>query len=1079
MDGDSIARMMTEEDFGTYEFKVLPQNTSWDNQLNFSAVNTECSSANIFEGAQDNNIKVAVYDVCEWKIKVVDGKLCITGIFSDPATVPVEMKQITIRAYSPGKAPKIYFWGCDSITSPEWDERPDMIADTENEGWYSYTFEKIVKAQGLNFILTNEDGQSQDLYTTGDACYDIRVVAQAEHLQDCQISGGDEPQACNWDEIEFLGTTDPAYANQFKLCKEGEYPDVVNIQASFGTEIGIYVTFPSAAFGAISLPEGKYATQGAGMLLYLSAFTAQETPVSVVCQEVEYSFVVYNAAGEAVQPDEHSYTVAGSATEVFGEAWNPALTENDMIKLADDTYAWKKENITLPAGAIEFKVVEDHDWAVSYPADNYSLNIPESGIYVINITFNAESHEIAAEATKSGEAVVMPTIQLAGQMTDWGTSPVTLTPAQDNLTASVTVPLEAQDYLFKIISGGNWLTKLGESGNYTLHREWTTADHVNVIGGTDNDLLLQADVAGDYTFTWTYADSTLVITFPAAAGCNWDEIEFLGTTDPAYANQFKLCKEGEYPDVVNIQASFGTEIGIYVTFPSAAFGAISLPEGKYATQGAGMLLYLSAFTAQETPVSVVCQEVEYSFVVYNAAAEVPQPEEHTYTVAGNSPEAFGETWNPALDANDMAKQADGTYKWEKENVTLQPSEFKFKVCEDHDWAVSYPAQDYVLPIADAGVYTITIIFDAESKDIVANATKTDEAAVINYYLVGSMQGWNADNAYPMENDELVLNLEANVYQFKIMHADKDWSNLLDFNNINAECSSEGVEDGDNHNVKFTLAQAGEVTVKVVEGQLCVTGDFGGDVVVTVWNVVGDEALFGENWNIDSETTIMTLGEDGKYRYEIESVALVPGEYKWKIVGNHDWNVAQYPQQGDYIINIAEEGNYRIIFTLDLDANAGTAEVTKLEEPVETTYYLAGTFTNWGEGRLAFENGAVAVTLEQSEEAAAFKIIKTVGEQDTWYGNAGTMTEDNCTGWKFETTIEANAGLTLSKSGLYTFNLTLNEQGEIHISVVYPNGETGIEAIMNAENAPAKFIYNGQLFIRKAGRLFNAQGQLVR
>lgn len=860
MDGDSIVKTIDAEDVGTYQFKILPADKNWDNSLGFTDINTECSSEGLVIGTDNNNIK-ATFAEGEVKVKVVGGKLCITGNFVEEQ---VELKNIEIRAYSPDFTPKIHFWGNSGVVGSDWDNLPDMNADTEQEGWFSYIIENAVASEGINFLFKNDEAQSADLHTDGDVCYDVRNIAQAALLANCIVGGGDEPV-------------------------------------------------------------------------------------------------------------EHSYTVAGNLADVFGAAWDPALAANDMALQADGTYKWEKSEITLPAGAIQFKVCQDHAWNVAYPGENYNLNISESGIYTINITFNAVSHEITAEATKSGEAVVMPTIQLAGQMTDWGTSPVTLTPAQDNLTASVTVPLEAQDYLFKIISGGTWLTKYGDEGNnYTLHRDWTTADHVNVIGGTGNDLLLQADVAGDYTFTWTYADSSLFVTFPAI-----------------------------------------------------------------------------------------------------------EPEEHTYTVAGNSPEAFGETWNPALEANDMAKQADGTYKWEKENVTLQPGEFKFKVCEDHGWAVSYPEQDYVLPIADAGVYTITITFNAESKDIVANATKTGEAAVINYYLVGSMQDWNADNAYPMENDELVLTLEANVYQFKIMHADKDWGNLLDFNNINAECSSEGIEDGYNHNVKFTLAQDGEVTVKVVEGQLCVTGDFGGEIVITTWNVVGDEALFGESWNIDSETTIMTLGEDGKYRYEIESVALIPGEYKWKIVGNHDWNVAQYPQQGDYIINIAEEGNYRIIFTLDLDANAGTEEVTKLEEPVETTYYLAGTFTNWGEGRIAFENGAVAVTLEQSEEAAAFKIIKTVGEQDTWYGNAGTMTEDNCTGWKFETTIEANAGLTLSKSGLYTFNLTLNEQGEIHISVVYPSGETGIEAIMNAENAPAKFIYNGQLFIRKAGRLFNAQGQLVR
>ena len=111
--------------------------------------------------------------------------------------------------------------------------------------------------------------------------------------------GGETPAGCDWDNIDWLGG--PAeYAEQFKICKEGEQPGVVNIQNpnwSAKTEIGIYVTFPSAAFGAISLAEENYELQGAGMLMFLKAFTAKETEVSVVCQDQEIVFTVYNAKG--------------------------------------------------------------------------------------------------------------------------------------------------------------------------------------------------------------------------------------------------------------------------------------------------------------------------------------------------------------------------------------------------------------------------------------------------------------------------------------------------------------------------------------------------------------------------------------------------------------------------------------------------------------------------------------------------------------------------------------------------------------------------------------------------------------
>lgn len=112
----------------------------------------------------------------------------------------------------------------------------------------------------------------------------------------------EEPAGCDWDAIDFLGDGSPeqTFGNQFKICKAGEQPSVVNIQKpGFAAETGIYVTFPSAVFGEISLSEGQYATQGAGMVLYLSAFTQEYTEVTVNCDGNDIVFTVYNAKASA------------------------------------------------------------------------------------------------------------------------------------------------------------------------------------------------------------------------------------------------------------------------------------------------------------------------------------------------------------------------------------------------------------------------------------------------------------------------------------------------------------------------------------------------------------------------------------------------------------------------------------------------------------------------------------------------------------------------------------------------------------------------------------------------------------
>lgn len=101
--------------------------------------------------------------------------------------------------------------------------------------------------------------------------------------------------AVDWSGISWAGngSGNAAYTDAYKLS----VPDgcgFVNIQNSFGTEAGFYVTVPAADITVTGLTATQYATQGAGMLLYVSAFTAQETEVTVTCNGGQnYVFVVY------------------------------------------------------------------------------------------------------------------------------------------------------------------------------------------------------------------------------------------------------------------------------------------------------------------------------------------------------------------------------------------------------------------------------------------------------------------------------------------------------------------------------------------------------------------------------------------------------------------------------------------------------------------------------------------------------------------------------------------------------------------------------------------------------------------
>ncbi|MBR3407225.1 MAG: hypothetical protein IKG86_00090 [Paludibacteraceae bacterium] len=109
--------------------------------------------------------------------------------------------------------------------------------------------------------------------------------------------------------------------------------------------------------------------------------------------------VTYNGEGGVTPPPADTYTVAGNDAAIFGEAWNPALTANDMT-LTNGIYTWEKDGLNLTAGTIQFKVVKNHSWDVAYPAQNYEVSIAEDGEYTITITFDPSTEAVAAEAVK-------------------------------------------------------------------------------------------------------------------------------------------------------------------------------------------------------------------------------------------------------------------------------------------------------------------------------------------------------------------------------------------------------------------------------------------------------------------------------------------------------------------------------------------------------------------------------------------------------------------------------------------------------------------------------------------------------
>ena len=145
--------------------------------------------------------------------------------------------------------------------------------------------------------------------------------------------------------------------------------------------------------------------------------------------------------------------------------------------------------------------------------------------------------------------------------------------------------------------------------------------------------------------------------------------------------------------------------------------------------------------------------------IYNPNPTV-EPET-TWTVAGSV--IFGSEWTPADAANDMTLQNDGTYKWEKIGLELAANtKIEFKVVKNHAWGEEYPSANYVLTIAEDGIYTVTITFNPSTKEVVALVTKTGDADVeveISYVLMGVQGDWETGIALtqnPENANEYIL-----------------------------------------------------------------------------------------------------------------------------------------------------------------------------------------------------------------------------------------------------------------------------------------------------------------------------------
>ena len=182
----------------------------------------------------------------------------------------------------------------------------------------------------------------------------------------------------------------------------------------------------------------------------------------------------------------------------------------------------------------------------------------------------------------------------------------------------------------------------------------------------------------------------------------------------------------------------------------------------------------------------------------------------------------------------------------------------------------------------------------------------------------------------------------------------------------------------------------------MNNKFTVNGTWPTDTVIPVemvYTVVGPESVFGTDWAPTDTNNDMVKGEDGLYTWTKDNVTLY-GNFYFKVVGNHDYAVYEWPLYPDnWMANVAEEGIYtiEIIFNPEAeDADRIVCNLTKTGDvvPVEHTYTVAGTEnlfgSNWEPGdatndMVKGEDGIYTWTKEgvefAAEEVVEFKVVQ--------------------------------------------------------------------------------------------------------
>lgn len=636
------------------------------------------------------------------------------------------------------------------------------------------------------------------------------------------------------------------------------------------------------------------------------------------------------------------YSVVGSAT-LLGYEWDVSSTATEMSPSSDST-TW---TYTIPtvrlvvATKYEYKIVADHSWEnIQYPTDgNYTLAVPRTGTYQITFTLTPTNGCTFDATLIEDEFPDFSYSKYAVLVNHERFVPCSLQPIENFVAQYLAlVQLNVGDTIRMFTRGEQSYEKsmpdLEESGEYANFS--TPKDGYGYLMG-----YYVCNVAGCYSiyFKQSYAHNSYANTSEAesvwissASTCHAGE-DYASNISATTARisvtdgheSVAINAHGRFIEKPSETLPIGSTVELEV-FPNSGYMFVEWSDGSI--QNNRRIVVTEDISLSATVVSIASYPLGL-LVNGNSFIRTAKSETTDYgyqnliraqLTEGETFVVFNSSTSETVDVEMEAGGLSGNF-----SIADQTNTFVCNVSGCYDVYVKKNNS------------TLSETMYIGEGTVCSDGEDWSEPQPQNYYLIGSVSElgfWILENALPMDGDSIVLNLSANAYEFKVLLQKTRWDNALDYKNFNAQCSSEGVEEGSDDNIKFTLSDTGNVTIRIVDGQICVIGNFGGEVPITGYSVVGDESLFGMAWSVEDTRTEMSQQEGNVWTYMLDSVLLNANvTYYYKVIANHNWSVAQYPSSADgdnYELSVTEDGVYSILFTL-IPGEGCTAKATPIND----------------------------------------------------------------------------------------------------------------------------------------------------